>query len=499
MAQGGFDIDFITINQIAYTFNKLVNSNNHALYRDQLINMAQECLEFMNQYSSLHPSYESLVSYLASQEVDVSSYNGQWAKRLKTEANNCANEVADELTALQIKNVSRKQVSGLYSRVRAGFISRIIQTEYQEAASLLNKYGSLAEFSTQPKTREQYQDNRYVEYLFLKYVANAFSLIWFPLDDNKYTVASGVYVKEGDKLLYSSSSFKPLDKIYNQVTAYQKKNESLFEQHDDEMRYFWIIRFLHLSLLFKQFEFIQFHKEFKDMFITHKEPLAYLISDTSLIKSNLLVMFTMVTIFLKPFNSLSLVNFESDDLIEFYHEDPSKIEHKFYNQVVKPLSEGDTKQVKRVFNNGVFLRELVAYLEYNLPISTSKFSNNTSSFIEYMKVIIDSKLFLTIISNTRAIPRSQVLKHLGYDLTKMSEQELSEVSKHLIGLISALGLGQLGIGYHASEQVFFNHGPPSTKTQLARLQNDIDEVQHELKGDVLSGIMTNLLLEKYHG
>ncbi|KAI3406154.2 hypothetical protein KGF56_000996 [Candida oxycetoniae] len=504
MAESTFDIKFIAINQIAYTFNKLASINSNDDNRESLIGMAIECLALMEQYQTLHPSYTTLLAYLAAAEnVDITIYNSQWAMSIKQKANVYITNLLEEMKLIFAKTNSAlkpEQAQELFVKVRKGVIIRIIQTEYQEALSLLDKFASIVEFSTQPKVRQQFLDNRFIEYLFLKYIGNLFSLIWFPLDDNKYTIASGVYVKEGDKLLYSSSSFKPMDRIYNQVLMYQKKNESLFEENDDETRYFWIIRFLRLSLFFKQFEFIEFYKEFLDLFILQKEPLQYLVSDTSLIKCNLLVMFGMVLIFVKPFNTLSLLDNENDNLLELYYEDPNKIEFKLYNQLMKPLSNGDFHQVKHVFEDTNLVHLLVSYLEYNFPISTSKFSSNSSSFVDYIKLIIDLKTFLSILSSTRAIPRLKMLSLMGYDLKKKNESELNEVSNHLIGVISALGLGQVGIGYLASEQVFYNNATSASNSQveLVSLQEDIDRISHNLQGDSLATLMTNSLLEKFY-
>lgn len=503
MTQGSFDIDFIAINQIAYTFNKLVHSNNKDVYRDQLVAKAKETLKLMDQYQAIHPSFSSLTSYLSSQGIADAAhlYNDSWAARVTTYSESFMLELADEIKGIHesySSALSQEQASALFDKVRKGVISRIIKTEYLDALRLLDKFASVVEFSNQPRGKDHFQMNRFVEFLFLKYVATIFSLVWFPLDDNKYKVASGVYLKEGDKLLYSSSSFKPLDKIYILVTTYQRKNESLFEEQDDETRYYWIVKFLNLSLLFKQMDFVQFHNEFTELFINQKEALQNLVQDTSLIKSNLLVMYGIVSIFMKPFNQLSLLNIENDDFVELYYEDPTDIEFKFYNKIVKPLGDGDNHEVKRAFADDNFMHELVSYLEYNLPVSTSKLAATTCSFIEYLKVIIDSKLFLVIMSSTASITKRNVLRHLGYSLELTNELELHEVSNHLLGLISALGLGQIGIGYLVKEQVFYNNGPPTTIEEIGQVQDSIDQTRHQLHGDSLAGLMTSLLIERLY-
>lgn len=216
-----FDIDYIGINQLAYTFNKLVNSNSNG-FTTQLVEMAIECLELMDRYQALHPSYVQMLSFLMSQDIDVSKYNDEWVTRLNSWLANYASQLKSYENQTNLK---AENAVDFFEKVRTIVISLTIQTRYQEALSYLNRYASVVDFSTQPKTKEQFQANRYVEYLFMKFIINIFSLIWFPLDDNDYTIAAGMYVKDGDKLLYSTSSFKPLTKIYNIVITYQKKKQ----------------------------------------------------------------------------------------------------------------------------------------------------------------------------------------------------------------------------------------------------------------------------------
>lgn len=485
-----FDIDYIGINQLAYTFNKLVNSNSNA-FTSQLIDMAAECLELMDRYQALHPSYIQMLSFLMSQNIDTSKYNDEWVGRL----NSWLGDYTSQLKVYENQtNLKAENAGEFFERIRTIVISLTIQTKYQEALNYLNRYASVVEFSTQPKTKQQFHANRYVEYLFMKFIIHIFSLIWFPLDDNDYTIAAGMYVKEGDKLLYSTSSFKPLTKIYNVVISYQKKNSALFEENDDELRYHWLVKFLHLSLLFKQFEFVEFQKEFFDLFVSQKEPTKYLFADTLLIKRNLLVMYAIVLIFTKLFNTLTSINIENEQLIDSYYRDPSSIEYKFFSRVLKPLGKLDMFGVRKALSNSSFLSELIATLEYTLPVSTARFSNNSNFFIEHMKTTIDFKVFLLLITNSRSISRLQALKLMGYDLTSASDLELNEVSNQLVGIVSALGLGRVGINYLADKQLFINNGGISTADEVSRLQDEIDDVQNELKGESLTVLIANLVL-----
>lgn len=264
--------------------------------------------------------------------------------------------------------------------------------------------------------------------------------------------------------------------------------------NDDELRYYWIVRFLHLSLLFKQFEFVEFQKEFFDLFVSQKEPTKYLFADTLLIKRNLLVMYAVVLIFTKPFNTLTSINIENEQLIDSYYRDPASIEYKFFDRVLKPLGRLDMPSVRQALTNSSFLTELIATLEYTLPVSTARFSNNSNFFIEHMKTTIDFKMFLLLVSKSKSISRVQLLKLMGYDLSTSSDLEVDDILNQLVGVLSALGLGRIGVNYLADKQLFINNGGISTAEEVSRLQDEIDEVQNELKGESLTVLIANLVL-----
>ena len=53
--------------------------------------------------------------------------------------------------------------------------------------------------------------------------------------------------------------------------------------------------------------------------------------------SNLLVMFGITTIFLKPFNELTLMKLDKDDaLIDLFTDVPESLEFQLYNSVMIP-------------------------------------------------------------------------------------------------------------------------------------------------------------------
>ena len=58
--------------------------------------------------------------------------------------------------------------------------------------------------------------------------------------------------------------------------------------------------------------------------------------------SNLLVMFGITTIFLKPFNELTLMKLDKDDaLIDLFTDVPESLEFQLYNSVMIPLANAN--------------------------------------------------------------------------------------------------------------------------------------------------------------
>ena len=475
----------------------------------------------MDKYQALHPFHTYLIDYLNSQHIPH-NYDSQWITKLESNSQSIqsqAQKKCQQLVVEETEGLDPANCIDFFKITRQAVIVSLIQTKYQDAIQLLNNYATVVQFSTQPSTCEALTNNRYVEFLFLQYVVNVFHLIWFPLDDNKFnTSSSGVYIKDtgaaGDnKLLLSSNSFKPIDTIFKKVSIYYTKNEIIFSKLEedphsnmDELHYYWIIRFLNLCMLFKQFKFMEFYQEFTSLFINYHHhhhlhtssgltPLKYLITDTSILKSNILTMFAIVSIFLKPFYTLSLIDIcpDADLIIDLFNENEVSLEYKIYNQVLIPLSNRETEKVYFELNkNQSLIETLVAYLEYNLPVSVSRFSS--FSFIEYMKSIIDFKNFMVIISSTKEIPITRVCSLLGYD---SSDGEIvAQITNNLICCISALGLNKSGITYIASQGVFI-HSEPDQELPTLELQDKIEELNHDLKGNAMASIMKNILVEKF--
>lgn len=70
----------------------------------------------------------------------------------------------------------------------------------------------------------------------------------------------------------------------------------------------------------------------------------------------------------------------------------------------------------------------------------------------------------------------------------------------MIGVIVALDLQKYGIYYDANNQMFVNNETTkdSNADDVAKLQENIDDLKNELRAESLATKMTALLLDKYY-
>ncbi|KAF6072398.1 hypothetical protein FOB64_000441 [Candida albicans] len=337
-----FDLNYLFINQLAFTFNKYISSSSSNIPKSSISNTAKQCLDYMKQYEIIHPIAETLIDYLSKEDRLQSDYSTQWIESTRLMNNSYLEQAREEIKQVletSMQSLHTNKAEKLFSKIRRAIAITIVQTSYEVGLSLLNNYVAVVDISTQPKTKEQLVSNKTIS--------------------RKYETKTNV----------TSNSFKTLDQIYSKALNYYQKNELLFGQYDNETRYFWAIKLFNLSLLFKQFKLCEFYDQFIGFFLIEKEPLNFLVDDLQMLLSNLLVIFGITTIFLKPFNELTLMKLDKDDaLIDLFTDVPESLEFQLYNSVMIPLAKCQFKQVIVQLQNETFVAELAAQLEYNLPV-----------------------------------------------------------------------------------------------------------------------------------
>ncbi|KAF6072399.1 hypothetical protein FOB64_000442 [Candida albicans] len=87
---------------------------------------------------------------------------------------------------------------------------------------------------------------------------------------------------------------------------------------------------------------------------------------------------------------------------------------------------------------------------------------------------------------------------MGHDTT--DDRSATKLTNDLIGVIVALDLQKYGIYYDANNQMFVNNETTkdSNADDVAKLQENIDDLKNELRAESLATKMTALLLDKYY-
>ena len=234
-----FDIDYLFINQLAFTFNKYISLPSLGIPRSSIINTAKQCLNYMKRYEIIHPIAEILVDYLSKEASLESNFSTQWIESTRSLNGLYLEQVKAEIKQTletSMQSLSSNEAEALFGKIKRAIAITIVQTNYDTGLSLLNNYVAVVDISTQPKTKEQLASNGYIEFLFYQYVLHIFSLIWFPLYYNElhgYNLSqrqfSGTYEIKANII---SNFFKTLEQIYFKAINYYHKNELLFGQYD---------------------------------------------------------------------------------------------------------------------------------------------------------------------------------------------------------------------------------------------------------------------------
>ncbi|KAI5965213.1 uncharacterized protein KGF55_001433 [Candida pseudojiufengensis] len=510
-----FDINFIKINQLAYKFNKTITIDNE--YNEQLIDISSQCLELMEKYQALNPSYILMISYLQStqtQNITRSTHKSQvqydetWALQINQKFEKSRLMLNKDIAAYndQSQGLKTEESVNLFQKIKTIVIKLVIQNNYEDALTYLNQFANLVDFSSQPKTKEQFKNNKYIEFLFFRYVINLFSLIWFP--NNNDSNEKNLEIFDDDAGIpsnaISTTSFKALTKIYNLSITYHSKNILLFDEQDDETKYFHTISLMNLAVLFKQFQFIDFYKEFTSLFLSNNESSKYLFSNflsgQSFMRETLLAMYLIALMFVKPFGALRSIILDNEEIADLICEDPNTIEFKLYNLIIKPLSKFNIIEVKKNLQSVQLNLEIISTIGYLFPKSNSKESTQ-DPFLSYAHRMIDLKNFLLVLSNCSRVSKSDLFRLLGYDV-RVSDVEnsstLTELTESFIMVMSALQLGKVGIKYSIQDEVFINSFDEShLKKEMVKTQGEIDNLTIDITAESTCALLTNVLTEKY--
>lgn len=554
------NISFLKIPRLCHAFDNQLAGSSHS-NNDELIKLAEISLDLMNRYKSINPSYQSMIDILDSNKISH-DYNETWVKSI----NDSNNELIAEIKRLKFDEDHEFDDNHIkFDKFKQIFIHHFITNDLQLSLYYVNLFNSILQFSSQPNTHDQLAENNYLEFFFYRFVLQVYSQVWFPnneIDTNdpqkdnssawnkagfsKYSSINDLGYNDTNRRQESIKSFESLMK---KVDFYYSKNESLFNSisndkvpnngvgggSDDqlnessklgiikELKFYWLMKWLNVLVLFKQNKIIEFLENFYQLSsqnsnIPNTTPIDVLKDDFEF-KSELLTLISLASILTKPFKELTFIDYDykppviigenlsndneyqinqTNQIISELFASGDSFESTIYQAILLPLSEGDPKQAKISFEDETFVKQLNCRIGYLLPQKSS--INCTNDFVKFMKLIIDFKFFLLILSITKQISKFNLIKKLGYTFDLNNEIDLTNyesISNNLIILISCLNLGEMGIGYDVAHEFFYNSSNATTAKKSVTLKNDLDDLTQTLESESLANLMKGLLVEKF--
>lgn len=109
-----FDLNYLFINQLAFTFNKYISSSSSNIPKSSISNTAKQCLDYMKQYEIIHPIAETLIDYLSKEDRLQSDYSTQWIELTRLMNNSYLEQAREEIkqvleTSMQSLSILIKQ------------------------------------------------------------------------------------------------------------------------------------------------------------------------------------------------------------------------------------------------------------------------------------------------------------------------------------------------------------------------------------------------------
>ena len=451
MGPPNIDTDYLKVPEYVFWYQCYSRVENESSVNKDKITQA---LSIMKKYGAFHPSFESLVN--STDERSRSDAIAFYNKRSTT---------SDFDTLLESLPTRESKAEILEGLKRLTAIS-IIENNYEGVSNVLNQLNLTIEFHSQPQDLELLIENRYIEFKFYNYIVVLYLLVLFP----KNNVSDSM-----------SASIKSLNVIFNPVTSYFKKNQVLlgFDSDTKEVYYYYLMCWFHSIVTFKQADFSSFLLIFYDLLSVSKgklRPIDILSSEAQL-RSQILIMLLFSTLITKPFKELSLLNIKSHvnevqvHLLDLF-DDYASLEYLVY-RVMLNLAESNYSLFKEGFDD-LLLLKVQAIMGYCFP-------GGFDNFVRFVLHIVDLKGFIILMSVTKRIPSTVLNSILAFPENSLDD---------LLLFMSALGLGEIGLGYDYGEDCFYNNNRIHDS-----LNDDINELNDILNGESVVNIVKGYLLE----
>lgn len=456
--------DFLQVFSLVHKFSYARVFNNV-----ERADIALKALTLMERFGAVHPIAEQMVDVLQESGLQTKTkFNSEWLTRAKDIV-----KVPEYLYELALTDAPEKSV--LFEEFVPLCQQRFIAGDFKMLSYYVTRMSRMAQFMNHSTSAEQFGANRYFEFLLYQLICTLYGLIWELPSFSSTSASSEVNAEEKLLLLdkrislYHSRSVHLLKSLPEQPLHVVSKVEFEFGCYK-------IAKFLLATAKFKMNQFVAFADEF-DLLYTSFDTVEFLN-----LQRELLLMYSVACMASKPFKELT---FNANESIVELFTNTSDLVSTFYD-IMYGLSKAEFAQVKSLMSKQV-VEAADAEISYLLP-------QKDEGFWGYLVDLLDLKVFLLIMSITRRIPRTTMVRRLGY--IECSQKQCSRVSDKLLVLMSVLQLGQVNITFDRENDEFC-HDPLNDDTRLQHVVQQIDQMDHSTRAEAAGQLLKAKLVALY--
>lgn len=444
-------MSFLACPILCHQFVSTIDNNDN--YVSSRCALATKALEIMDQYHLVHPQAHMLVDYLTQNHVQ-SKFTTLWLDHTASRAE----ERSDTLYGSLLNSQSLSQT---YESTMELLAIYTIQNRFGQSLALLQTYGSSAEFSNDPTTTKQIVNHKYLQYLLFSYVTSVYKYSWFEDVEDEVSNDMPVNVsphKNGDTFLKRANYF------------YNKKRPLLTEETEDEVKCYWLLRWTSCLALLSSGSVSKFLEEFAAISDSSStvNPLSCMEIDQFSIKEPLLLGYALASSMMRPFSGL----LQFDEVLAEHFANTTSTDQVM--TLLVHLKDSNFVDVHKHITSPAFNYSVQVHLGFAL----------LPAFVTRLQLVITFKIFILVIQSIKRIPRAKLLALIGVEDT-------ADNMKLLVLMLTVLGLNNFGVGYNTSGDFFFNN-----RQTRVPLEEEIDRLAHNLKGETMSAIVNAALLEK---
>lgn len=443
------DLDFLQIHALVARFKAVPETS-----------VALHALELMDRYHSVHPYAAQLMAHVRAGSGEGARYTPEWASDIE-------NAPGDDSAFRDDSGAAGKDKAALFAQFLPLFRALFVRADFHMLGYYINKLEYLAPFTAHPTDHNAFIQNRLFEFLFYQIVAHVYGQVWF----GSVAPAEKKSAQDAQQPLLLAQTTARCDAYFKRCAWVRRsateKPVPIVQAVDTEFEYASLVRWYAVLLQFKDGDFSGFVAQFDNLELELEMLRKVHLHDEALL------LYGLACIACKPFKLLGFS--ERDILLEQYNASQGTL--VFVYQAMCELYRGEFGAAKNTLS-----RAMHRGTSYLLPQLSELFFPALSS-------VVDCKAFLLVMSVTRAIPRTKLLKYLGYDF------DAAETSHRLVVLVSVLGLGEQ-VGYDEARDVFFRVRAPRA-SRMHGLCEGVEEAAHLMEVESLAKMFTALVLHAH--